>query len=200
MAKKHQKLTHKKHFKVHTQKKILWVIVILMSVSILLAVSFVDYTKYEWEETDADGTGVYTTAWKGQNFTVGTVGTDESFLLNGVALTLYKAGAGSYCEVILTDSENMRVGGIGNILSNGSYDATTGVASPGQWENITMESTTLDAATTYSFFLNCSGTDPNGAGIRIDNTAGYTGGSYVGSSDNGATWTTTAWDLTFRIF
>ena len=201
MAKKHQKPTHKKHFKAHRQKKILFGIIILMLISIAFAVDFTPYTKYEYWEISDDATTIFTTSWRGTNFTIGVEGVDADFILIGIALNISKAGAGSFCEVILTDSENPVTDGMGNIISNGSIDTSTIDTSPANWQNITMKEVMLSASTTYTWFANCTGTDPNGMGIRVDDLGEYAGGKYVTSADAGATWVApAAWDLPFRIF
>lgn len=163
--------------------------------------SFEGYTRYEWLDIGENSNeACYNTVWNAQNFTIGTVGTNEDFVLEGVAVMIYIQNSPSLLNVsIYTEVD----GEPGTILSQNATVDVSGMietAYPGNFSNITMPAVTLSASTTY--FLVLSGFEA-GDFIRwsYDSGDGYAGGSYSNTADSGSTWSSIgAHDFMFEVW
>ena len=193
-------------YKPSESPKIKWVILLLGAFIICLS-SVRAETRYESYPSGEDASTSFGAAtWKAQTFTVGTSGLVFNFKVTNVSVKGYRTSGGTDAVIL----------GIRTIDTNGKptgADLVNGTVGKGAfplgasqtdalWVNITMNSTnyTLYAGATYALVLR----SPTGADIEWDvdsSSASYAGGSYLSSSDSGATWTATATtDTLFQVW
>ncbi|KKM06192.1 hypothetical protein LCGC14_1746420, partial [marine sediment metagenome] len=208
MVKKTQKLTHKNHRDSPRIVKKSFLIPNLIAISLVLlvvlvmAVDFPGLTKFEWYEVNGDtDSGVGSDAWRGQTFTIGTVGSSESFNVSGVSIQAKRVGTGC-------DNTTFQIEGTASSLPNatifsvGWQNASKWGASS-DWHNITMHPLrTLIDGQQYALVVNTTvGSDC--MQWKSDNSApAYTGGTFVDSANGLAgTWNLQAGrDFLFKIW
>lgn len=158
---------------------------------------------YERNDTD-DATVISaqaSTTRLAMTFTVGTVGTNESHILNKIQLSLVKNGAptgNATIEITTTDA----AGKPDRVLATTTLDTST-VGAAQSWIDIESfdNQVTFEKDTKYAIVWYHANADAaNYVKWYTDSNSGYTGGVLVDSIDSGETWTIEADDCTFRIY
>lgn len=146
------------------------------------------------DDTYMDGHG---TGWRGQTFTVGTVGHN----VTSVRLKMYRVGYPGLIDVgiRLTDS------GVptGSDLTSGTIDGDLLTETePGLWYPIQLTEYTLNPTTQYAIVVRAiDGNSTNYFAWRINYAGTYSGGTFVYSNDSGAIWDYyDPWDYMFEVW
>ena len=143
-------------------------------------------TKFEYFNTgDNDYERIFDVYWWGQSFTPAT-----SHTITSVKLLLFKYGTPGTLTVGIraTDSNGAPTG---SDLCSGTYDSTTLTTNTaGAWYEITLGAGyALVNGTKYAIVCRVAGGNSgNSVGMREKTTGGYSGGSYLYSTDSGSTW------------
>lgn len=153
--------------------------------------------KYEFYNTVDSSVGVYGNNWKSQTFTVGTVGTNETFTLTKCRLYLRKIGnpTGPFkVSVRAVDGTGKPTGQDLSVGTIKTKDIST--SSSLQIYSIEMSDVDLSASTQYAIVVRTENSDSSNY-IRLgfhDNSGTYTGGERLISSDGGSSWTAQSGD------
>ena len=138
--------------------------------------------------------------WRGQTFTVGNTGVNEDHDITSVKLHLLRFGNPGTLMVSIraTDSDGKPTG---DDLAVGTIDGSSVVSLSstnkiGEWTEIALSPYTLSAGTQYAIIARAlDGYHNNFLYTRVDSANAnfgilptYTGGSYLYSLDNGASW------------
>jgi len=145
-------------------------------------------TLYEYYDTGEDGeTSFGGAVWRGQTFTIGTVGTNEAHNITSVKLKLYKRGTGSDVTAhIRATASGLPTGA--DLATSTVRDGTAFLTTPGQLEELVFP-TPFTAQPSVKYAVILSAVTTASIGHRWDATSpSYTGGSLVNSSDSGGTW------------
>jgi hypothetical protein len=178
---------------------VLLIIFLLPLISLSNVVKASD-TLYEYNDLNAKSEmGVYGVYWRGENFSIGLIGSNTAHYLTSVKLRLYNTNAPTtklYVKIYATDGTGKKTGGI---LTQ-AYMDTTSVRSETLYE-ITgfTPSYTLQASNIYFMEINSSdSTATNYVHIRLSyNPTTYKGLEWA-SSDSGVSWTSyTTYDFDF---
>lgn len=147
--------------------------------------------KYEYYDADDDTEEkIYSDHTSAQQFTVGTVSSDERFIISYLRLRLRRLGIPGVITISLkaVDGAGKPTGAA---LSEGtiSYYSITQDAA-GEWYKINMTPYELQPATQYVIVAKANvGDIDNYLGWRIDSAGStYAGGTWVDSDDDGVTW------------
>lgn len=149
-------------------------------------------TRYEYYATGADGNlALADVDWKGQTFTIGTTGTNESFYISKVVLNLARKAGSTIGNVIVSiravDAAGLPTGSdLTAITFNGDSLSTSQ-----QSETFYLPEYKLEAGTKYAIILRApEGDDANNyiTWRRDGSSASYSGGAEVESANSGTTW------------
>lgn len=170
--------------------------------------SFSDAKLYEYYShfPATGGLNVYVDTWGGQNFTIGTVGTNENFQIIGVTLYLFKQGSPDYTVYVNIHNASAGVDP-GVQIASGNFEAntvgSTDKDNPTQINVSIPGNVTLSAGAMYYLVLNCSGGDGSNR-LKWDylTSVSYSGGNEIYSTDQGGSWTNNVVDrdLYFQIW
>ena len=156
-------------------------------------ISMVSAERYEYYNTNDDsvtGTGLGA-IWKSQTFTVGTVGTNEDFLITNISVKIYRVGSPGTCLFSIR-AVNGTGYPTGTDLTTANYSCNSlTTSSPGVWINVTVnESIILDTSTSYALIIRTSAGDGSNYILwRVDDTSStYTGGTRYSTPDSGVNW------------
>ena len=147
---------------------------------------------YEYYDTgDDSGLSVYGSEFHAQTFTVGTVGSDIAYEIEGMTVKVYKVGTlanPAYFNIYAVNaSGDPDISG--GILSNGTLP-TAGIPDAAAWYNVTMSSFNVTPSTKYAIEMNSSGGD-NGNKWRWAYDSGgatYAGGDPYRTVTGGVKW------------
>lgn len=131
----------------------------------------------EWIDSDGgDGNSF-------QTFTVGSNGTNESFILEGISFETTSCGAGTIINATLYDAPpNLTSIYLNHSFAYGTLNVSS---SPNGWQNMTFtENYTIEAGAFMAIHMNSTAV-ANGCGWRSDRTGGGYIGGYAGSEGTG---------------
>lgn len=158
---------------------------------------------YEYVNTGANDVSNYDhiNDWRGQTFTVGTVGTNESFQILSVRLLCYKTGSPGNVTVSIRAVDTDGWTPTGDILSTGtilSADLNTSES----WQTAYMSDYLLEKNTTYAIQVTVASADESNMFHWMNNTNNpYAGGSAIYSNNGGTDWNRTlANDKLFEVW
>ena len=164
-------------------------VLILAMLALLIVPSTVlgsdDSTRYSNYTTGEDGSvELYAANWSAQTFN-----TTDSFELNKIRLRLGIEGAPGFLTVAIraVNATNFPNG----IDLASSTVADSSLSTSVAWHEVTIDTVTLAANTTYAIIMYSTGTNAT-ANFHVGNdgsSAAYTGGSEWVSADGGSTWT-----------
>jgi len=161
-------------------------------------------TKYEYYDTGQNFyIYIYEDRFSAQTFTVGTVGTNENFIISHIFVMIYRVGdpVTIYADLYAVDEFGKPTGAS---LANGSIDGTsiTDNSASTTMYAIYLTSYELQESTKYAIVLSAPlGDSNNKVSWKIDNTGNYAGGNFLYSLSAGATWTSEAnYDCMFEIW
>lgn len=123
-------------------------ILIILSVILVTATTFQNFTKVEYYETDlTNNVGILAGNVFGQNFTIGTITTNQNYTLKGFSIDSY-AGDGALPNISLYDTD---VGGKPtNMLVNNN---TCYINNVRKWNNCSMPTYTLQKSQVYAIVI-----------------------------------------------
>ena len=128
--------------------------------------------------------------WHAQSFTIGNRGTNQSFVISTLSVHGYRdtGSPGPFNASIRNVNSTGQP--TGPDLSTGYLNASSiGNTSTGEWINISMSPYTLNASTQYALVIWTNTTGSNQYIMQVDEfSSTYTGGKYMESSDQGATF------------
>lgn len=157
---------------------------------------FVGATRFEfWEKApDSSAVGVTQVNYRQQNFTVGTVGDNVAFVLDGIALGLGQSNTPSNFNISIYNTSDGALDArlTINTTAGNPFGSDTGCGS-GLWVNYTFpENFVLNPSETYSIVLKTTVSAPNSVDWCRNTSDSYTGGEASSSIDKGVTWTSLA--------
>ena len=161
--------------------------------------------KYEYLTTGDDVSGTITNddQMRGFNFTVGSVGDQETFTLNAIRVKAHKTGSPGTVTVSVKELAGNGYGPTGAAISTGTLDLS-GVAAgtDTSWCEASMSACILEATRKYVVQLSAESVDgSNYPGFRVSTVSGYPGGNAIYSNDSGTNWTNlTSYDYMFEIY
>lgn len=148
-------------------------------------------TLYERYNTgDTTGTGIYSTDWEAQTFTIGNTGPNEDHNITSVKLLLSRTGNPGTVIVSIRDTDGDGKP-TGDDLTSGTTNGNTLPVHPNkEWREITLTPYPLSASTKYAIVVRApDGNYNNDIAWRIDDDdPTYEGGSEAYSSNSGDTW------------
>ena len=177
---------------------ILFIFILLLTLIPLSNIVNASDTRYEYfDNTQSIYFDVYGNRWGAETFTVGTVGTNESFRVTSIKFQLLRLGTVSgNIYIHIRNSTAFKTGTpTGTDFGSGSMLASTvSAVTPTFYEVSITSSYFLHKGTTYSICLNISGGDASHC-INMEgrkNTLLYAGGTYCTSGDGGSSWSSTS--------
>ena len=156
--------------------------------------------KYEYYITGEDtNSAIYSSLYRCQTFTVGSVGTNEDFFLDYVRVKLLKAGSPPTLTIELKKTSDGKP--TGNVLSSTTYDSST-LGTSSDWVNISFSHYPLKSGIKYALIFRLdTGDASNNVQIKIDNSgATYSGGASGISMDSGTSWAMASGCSMFQIY
>ena len=147
-------------------------------------------TEYMYENyPQADNyTSVYGNNWKGQSFTVGTVGRNEYFNISKVRFRCAREGSPGIVTCELKECVNIPTG---PVLSSGTANANSwSTSSSYPWQEISMSPYTLEPGKKYAWYIRCEGSDSSNRIklAKMQNTGTYPGGTLVWTDGGASYW------------
>ena len=154
-------------------------------------------TRNEYYTTTPTGfTATSGTNYRGQSFTIGTVGNNEAVALSNVSLLMgrFNATTGTLTvRLYAVDGSGLPTG---SILSTGTLNTASIAESNNQatflWYNISMSSYNLQPSTKYAITWNTSAGQTNFGLVNP--------GTYAGGTGMTGTWDNQVYDINFQIF
>ncbi len=154
-------------------------------------------TKYEWNDVGTSDVYISATAWKGQTFTIGTVGINEYVDITSIKLLLLGDGSVGTVTVSIraVDGSGLPTG---PDLSSGTTDGDTlPTSNPPELREISMSAYTLSPSTKYAIIVR-----PTTTWLLWKYTSSdeYAGGNNVFSNDSGNSWTAQNYEQVFEVW
>jgi len=139
----------------------------------------------------------FTSNWYAQTFTP-----SASFDVTSAKIKVFREGTVTTCTMSIraTDGNGQPTGAD---LTSGSADASgVTTSSAGEYFEVAFNSAiTLTGGIVYALIIRITGGDAsNNLHVRIDTSAGYSGGAKDFSNDSGSSWTGLSNDLNFQIW
>jgi len=163
---------------------------------------FLGASRYEYNVVGDDGDNALTAnRVLGQTFTIGSVGTNESFNLIGASFKFWKAGAPADLNISLFEMTNGTTSGeISKVIATNTSIDISGFSavSPGTFQNISLPSVALYNNVTYYLAGQTTAGDLN---MRVSSSNTYDGGHRYYTSNGGVDWSFSATsDYMFEIW
>lgn len=160
---------------------------------------------YEYNSTYTPGGGgvFYINYWLGQSWTVGSVGTNTYYTIDYVSLRFYREGGALSGTITVSIRETSASGlPIGSDLCSGTMNLGS-ITNSSTVYNINMTPAFIvNTGTKYAIIVRTDGgTFDNPVIWDVTGTNTYAGGSYMSSSNSGASWNAaTDFDFYFGIY